>query len=225
MEQPETGTKTDSSQTARQTLAETGAHENREITNTETAGTEINNTAFFPVSEGKLITLYILSFGLYGVYWFYRNWKLQQPTMSKNIYPVWRAIFSIFFTHSLFKRINQQASNLEEKHRFNANAFATFFVVTIIASYVVDRLVGTTQTPGDMFNNTIIISSLVLFILSVIPIAKAQATVNRINNDMLGYLNHKYSLANYVLIALGSIFWILLVLGMLFDFMGIAAAE
>ncbi|MFV2004639.1 MAG: hypothetical protein ACC650_05495 [Gammaproteobacteria bacterium] len=225
MEQPETGTEPDSSQTTRQALAETSVHKNREITNTETAGTEIKNTAFFPVSEGKLITLYILSFGLYGVYWFYRNWKLQQPTMSKNIYPVWRAIFSIFFTHSLFKRINQQASNLEEKHRFNANAFATFFVVTIIASNVVDRLVGTTQTTGNIFNNTIIITSLVLFILSVIPIAKAQATVNRINNDMLGYLNHKYSLANYVLIALGSIFWILLVLEMLFDFMGIAAAE
>jgi len=68
-----------------------------------------NETPFFPVSEGKLITLYILSFGLYGIYWFQQNWKRQQPMMDKKIYPVWRAVFSIFFTHSLFKRIDQQA--------------------------------------------------------------------------------------------------------------------
>ena len=39
--------------------------------------TEENKIDFFPVSEGKLITLYILSFCVYGVYWFYKNWKLQ----------------------------------------------------------------------------------------------------------------------------------------------------
>ena len=92
--------------------------------------------ALFPVSEGKLLTLYLLSFGLYGVYWFYKNWKLQQPSMDKKIYPLLRAIFSIFFAHSLFKRINEQASKLEKKHRFNANFMATLYVVTIVLSHL-----------------------------------------------------------------------------------------
>jgi len=216
MEQPETSTETTKNQTAGQALSQTNENRND-------AG--VNSTSFFPVSEGKLITLYILSFGLYGVYWFYKNWKLQQPAMDKKIYPVWRAIFSIFFTHSLFKRINLQASHLKDEHRFNANALATFFVVTIIASNILDRLVGTTQSSTNMSNNTIIITSLALFIVSVIPLAKAQATVNRINNDMLGYLNHKYSLANYLLIALGSASWIMLAFGLAFNFMGITTIE
>ena len=184
-----------------------------------------NSTAFFPVSEGKLITLYILSFGLYGVYWFYKNWQLQKPTMDKNIYPVWRAIFSIFFTHSLFKRIDSHTSRLDEAHRFNANMLATFFVVTIVASNILDHLFGTVQTLDNMSNNTVIIVSLALFILSVIPMVKAQATVNRINNDMLGYLNHEYSLANYALIVLGSISWIILTLGLVLNLMGITITE
>ncbi len=221
MTQPDTVTGADSSLTAKQTQNQPDKSDDSEIDVTETNRSETAETAFFAVSEGKLITLYILSFGLYGIYWFYKNWKLQQPIMDKNIYPVWRSIFSIFFTHSLFKRINQQASHLKQAHRFNANLLATFFVFTIIASNILEHLFGSVQTSGNVSNSSIIITSLVLFVLSVIPMVKAQATVNRINNDMLGYLNHKYSLANYVLIALGSISWIMLTLGLLFNFMGI----
>jgi len=229
MEQPRTNTTTDSDQSGLQALSQTDKNVNIEITERLAAETASSDTVFFPVSEGKLITLYILSFGLYGVYWFYKNWKLQQPGMDKKIYPVWRAIFSIFFTHSLFKRINQQASHLKTEHRFNANALATFFVITIVISNVLDRVFGAAQPsgnlPSSLMNNSIIITSLVIFILSVIPLVKAQATVNRINNDMLGYLNHKFNLWNYVLIALGSISWILIMLGLLFDFMGLTVPE
>ena len=178
-------------------------------------------TPFFPVSEGKLITLYILSLGLYGVYWFYKNWDMQRDKIDKKIYPVWRAIFSIFFTHSLFRRINQQATHLENQHKFNANLLATFFVVAIIVSNVLDPFSANTSLLLNMTNNTVIITSFILFFLSVYPLIKVQATVNRINNDMLGYLNHKFSLWNYVLIIFGSILWLLVVMGVLAELMGL----
>ncbi len=75
MNQPEINTDSESDQTNNQTMS---TLENNEPL-------QKNSTAFFPVSEGKLITLYILSFGLYGVYWFYKNWKLQQKSMDKKI--------------------------------------------------------------------------------------------------------------------------------------------
>ena len=43
-----------------------------------------------------------------------------------------RAIFSIFFTHSLFNRIDKSAARLEKKHKFNANVLATLFVGAVI---------------------------------------------------------------------------------------------
>ena len=180
-----------------------------------------NETPFFPVSEGKLITLYILSFGLYGIYWFHQNWKRQQPMMDKKIYPVWRAIFSIFFTHSLFKRIDQQAVHLEQQHKFNANVLATFFVATIVLSNVIDRLSISTNTVQSMTNTTLIITSIILFLFSAYPLAKVQATANRINNDMLGYLNHKYSVWNVVLIILGAFSWLMLTMGLLTESVGL----
>ena len=193
--------------------------------NPEYIDAEYSETKFFPVSEGKLITLYILSFGLYGVYWFYKNWKLQQPAMDKKIYPVWRAIFSIFFTHSLFKRIDQQAVHLPQQHKFNANVLATFFVAAIVVSNVVDRLSINTDIAQSITNTTLIITSIVLFLFSAYPLAKVQATVNRINNDMLGYLNHKYSAWNYVLIILGIVSWLMLAMGLLAESMGLVVPE
>lgn len=184
-----------------------------------------SNTAFFPVSEGKLMTLYILSFGLYGVYWFYKNWKLQQASIDKKIHPVLRAIFSIFFTHSLFNRINLQAGHLEKKHKFNANVLATFFVAAIIISNILDRL---SVTSGAMETTTTTVTGIIsvaLFLLSAYPLVKVQATVNRINNDLLGYLNYKYSLWNYILIVPGSVFWLLIAITLLAESTGLAVAE
>lgn len=186
---------------------------------------EYSGPQFFPVAEGKLITLYILSFGLYGIFWFYKNWKLQQPLMDKKIYPVWRAIFSIFFTHSLFKRIDQQAVNLARQHKFKANTLATLFVAAIVISNILDRVSIKTDILPGMTSNTVIIISLVLFLFSTYPLVKVQATVNRINNDMLGYLNHKYSLWNYVIIVPGGIFWFLLATGLLIESLGIVITE
>ena len=204
-------------ETGLQSATETEARQSSSDASYDSKGPE-----FFPVSEGKLMTLYILSFGLYGIYWFYKNWKLQQPRMEKNILPMVRAIFSIFFTHSLFKIINQRAEQLETKHSFNANVLATFFVATIVVSNVIDNFSFSSAAMMDLSNNSIIITSIGLFMLSAYPLVKVQATVNRINNDMLGYLNHKYSLWNYVMMALCVILWILLAMGLLAESMGLA---
>ena len=183
------------------------------------------STVFFPVSEGKLITLYILSFGLYGVYWFYKNWSLQQGAMEKKIYPMWRAIFYIFFTHSLFNRIHQNATHLRNEHKFNASLLATIFVAAIVVSNILDRLSINTGLMENTSNTVTSIISFALFFLSTYPLVKVQATVNRINNDILGYLNHKYSLWNYVLIVLGSVAWLLMAMGFLAESMGLVVVE
>ena len=207
------------------TMTDTDTEARNEPSVMQTTETEQEKVQFFPVSEGKLMTLYIVSLGLYGVYWFYKNWKLQEPLMDKKIYPFWRAIFSIFFTHALFRRINAQATGLEKKHRFNANVLATFFVVTIVVSHLLDNISNHSTTLVGMMNSTVIITSIILLCLSVYPMLKVQATVNRINGDMLGYLNHKYSVWNYLLIVVGILLWLLIGMGIFAESMGLVPPE
>lgn len=202
-------------------LTDTSNDTSSKLKNNDADFTEIDiehsRTEFFPVSEGKLITLYILSFGLYGFYWFYKNWQLQQPKMEKKIWPVMRATFSIFFTHSLFRRIDERAKdlNLDQKDTFNANNLATLFVGAVIVSNLLDRTSMNSGMMAGMTSSKVIITSVILFLLSTYPLVKVQATVNRINDDMLGYLNHKYNVWNYLLIALGVVFWLMMGMGLL----------
>jgi len=82
---------------------------------------KLDDIVFFPVSESKLMTLYILSFGMYGFYWFYKNWKCLQPRMAENIFPSLRATFYIFYTHSLFQQIYQRTIHLQQKDSMPVN--------------------------------------------------------------------------------------------------------
>ncbi len=111
--------------------------------------------------------------------------------------------------------INEKAKALERKDTFNANGLATLFVGAVIASSFLDRTSMNSGMLAGMTSNKVIITSLILFILSTYPLVKVQATVNRINNDILGYLNHKYSVWNYLLMALGIIFWLMMAMGLL----------
>jgi hypothetical protein len=64
---------------------------------------------FFPVSVAKLLVLSICTFGLYEVYWFYKNWQLVKRRESSDILPVMRSLFGVFFCYSLFERVRDQA--------------------------------------------------------------------------------------------------------------------
>ncbi len=65
--------------------------------------TDGSKCEFFPTSQRKLVVLFIVTFGAYPVYWFYKNWALYKKNAEKKIMPLLRAIFYIFFTHSLFR--------------------------------------------------------------------------------------------------------------------------
>ena len=67
---------------------------------------------FFPVSGLKLVVMSTVTFGLYEIYWFYRNWKFVQKRLGRDdIMPFWRAFFAFFFCYSLFRTVNDSAAS------------------------------------------------------------------------------------------------------------------
>ena len=166
--------------------------------------------AFFPVAPGKLAVMYILTFGLYGVYWFYKNWRLQEPYLNKKINPALRSIFYIFFTHSLFRIIKRAAESKGIETNWHADMWATFFVATTILSNIMDR--APSQLAATAYLNII---GLTLVFVLVMPLYKAQELVNMINDDPGGALNRNFTIYNYIFIALGGIVWVMAAMGML----------
>jgi hypothetical protein len=183
----------------------------------------VENTApeanqFFTVSRYKLSIMFIMTLGLYAVYWFYKNWKLQQPLMDKKIWPVMRGIFSIFFTHALFERIRRIAEEKGIQEKYSYSAMATRFVVLVVVGNVIGNFDG-----SDVVGIFTVIS-LVLMLVSLYPLVVIQDTVNHINNDPHGLDNDDITLANYALMVLGALLWFFIVVGLLVEFGYIAVA-
>ena len=48
---------------------------------------------YYPVSSGKFIVLSVLTWGIYELYWFYKNWSFVRHRDGSGILPFWRAVF------------------------------------------------------------------------------------------------------------------------------------
>ena len=59
---------------------------------------------FFAVGGLKLAVMSLVTMGFYEVYWMYKHWRAIRDREGISIMPVLRAIFAIFFIHSLFVR-------------------------------------------------------------------------------------------------------------------------
>ncbi len=164
--------------------------------------------AYFSVSTSKLKWLYLATFGLYGIYWFYKNWKLQQPFINGKIMPVMRGIFSIFFAHALTKRIKQSMARQNIPENKHLGFLATMFVLLVILGNLASTLADNHVVP-QYFN----IIWLIMFYLSVYPLIELQEKINMLMDDPIGTINSRYDWRGYAALFIGAVLWLLAILG------------
>lgn len=164
---------------------------------------------FYVVSGRKFLTLFLATFSLYSLYWFYRHWAQYKSVSDEPMWPPMRAIFAIFFTHSLFRRINEKyEETIGDVSNWRHSVFAGIYVLSLIVSQVAERL--SAKNIGSP------ITDLVTF--ATLPLAcwilyKTQIIANRACSDPDGSANDSFTFANIVWIVLGIIFWILILIG------------
>ncbi|MDN4053585.1 hypothetical protein QPK32_10890 [Massilia sp. YIM B02763] len=166
---------------------------------------------FYVVSKRKLAILYLATFTLYTFYWFYKNWacyKGKHPEASRfgtTVWPVPRAVFPMFFTHALLRKVKVQGGHLPPVAAWHSGWTATFMVVWMILSAVIDLpLEG---TAGDL------VSIAAMFPL-LLPLLQAQRMINLVCGDPAGAGNDRLTKRHYAVIAVGSLAWIATVAGL-----------
>lgn len=157
---------------------------------------------FYIVSMRKFLLLYLGTVGFYAVYWFYRHWAQYKLYHGSSIWPIPRAIFTIFFVHSLFGKIRHRVRQVDPDSRWSANTYATLYVVLTLISVLSDALVE--GGPGEIW--MALLSLGIVFFLALI-LYQAQIYANRACNDPWGRANHRITLANVFWLLLGAIFW------------------
>ena len=157
----------------------------------------ITSTVFFAISPKKLAIMSICTLGIYELYWFYRNWKFLKQRDNLNISPFWRAWFTIFFCHSLFKIINNYAEEQGIKETYKPGLL-TFAYILIMVTW---------KAPDPAW----LIST-----FTFVPLITVQKIINRLNqNQPEQMINSKFSGWNIFGIVLGVIWWGLIIIGMI----------
>src|SRR4029078_4087385 len=95
---------------------------------------------FYVVSPTKFLPLYLTTFGIYGLDWMYQHWAIYRRATRQQMWPVARAIFSIFFFHSLYSEIDQRLRRLKVAYEWNPSSLATVTVVLTLAVSFLSRM-------------------------------------------------------------------------------------
>ncbi len=86
----------------------------------------------------KLLAMSLATFGLYLIYWLYRNWKAEQARSGDNIAPLARAVFAVLFFHSLAARVALRSEAEGLSPRFSPVLLTTVFVVLALSPRLPD---------------------------------------------------------------------------------------
>jgi hypothetical protein len=174
---------------------------------------EAVDNEFYIVSRKKFMLLFFATLGLYSIYWFYKNWQMQKEKHELSIWPIPRAIFSIFFAHSLFARINDVLEQKQKSFAWSASASATLYVLITVITSVMDQL--STRSIGSPYTD--IISIVMLFVLYAV-LVKVQQAINISQDDINGESNSQLTTANIIWIVLGLVLWVIVLLSLLVIF-------
>lgn len=172
-----------------------------------------DSPTLYVVSTPKFVSLFILTFGLYHIYWFYKNFSLLKAYEGSDIWPIPRALFNIFFTHSLFNTVKMYQDDKDIHYSWSPDILATLWVILAIANRIFDRLIS--KEIG--FPTTDIIGFLLLIPLCF-TLLKAQKVFNLVMGDPAGASNSHFTPLNIVWIILGVAFWCLTTVGYLMLF-------
>ncbi|WP_151714991.1 hypothetical protein [Acinetobacter sp. TUM15071] len=150
------------------------------------------------ISMKRFIILSITSFGLYQIWWMFKAWRFFAIKDNLNIMPALRAIFSIFFLYALFNRIQGYAQENGYTRSFSAAwMFAGYLVVTF-ASHLPDPywLIA-------LFN-------FIFLIPAFVTLNYAKTHADQVNS----VIQEKLSTAHLVIIIFGSLWWLLVLAGL-----------
>jgi hypothetical protein len=164
-----------------------------------------NDSKFLYISESRFIVMSILTLGIFEIYWNYKNWSYIKKRDNLDIQPVWRAIFGIFYIHSLLSFIEQDNEmNKIKKSDFSASSLATGWVIMILIGNVLGRF-------DDISINTLGILISVSSLLCLLPVQKH---INRVNNLINSEILYKgWSFGQVLCLVIGIPLFVLVLIG------------
>jgi hypothetical protein len=152
---------------------------------------------YFAVSPTKLVAMGLATFSFYNLYWFYRQFAQAKARRGDETSPFWRTIFAILFCHELFQGIWLHAKGEDLMPTYRPGLTTGVFILLSLSAYLPEPawLVG--------FG-------------TLVPLVQVQKTINLIHAKVApgAPRNDRFSAGNWVVLVLGSVFWLLVISGL-----------
>lgn len=173
---------------------------------------ESQRTTFYVVSIKKLIYMTLLTAGLYGFYWVYRNWANYRDATGDQVIPFLRSIVPVFFIYPLLKRIDQKLKQVEIRYDWSPGMLSMVMWLIVVLSLVSGLL--SPEPTGELkhdvlLNLRFIIEVIVQLVASLWVMCKIQQAINVLECDPQGESNAHFSGANTGWMGFGIVIWIL----------------
>jgi hypothetical protein len=157
---------------------------------------------WFMVGVPKLAVMMVATFGLYQLYWFYKQWDRVRDA-GDNLSPAARSLFSLIFCYSLFRRI------IDSTHAVGVQTRSPAWLLTV--GFILPSLMWRADGPEAF-----------LGLLAFVPLVAAQRIANSValGQGSTEDRNTRLTWRNWVVVVIGSIFLGLVLLGLALDARG-----
>ncbi len=137
---------------------------------------------FYNISVFKLAMLLFVTFGLFSIYWWYKNWRALKDSKYLNVNPFLRAIFPIFYFNELLGYLK----NAYSKNGININQFK-FLTILYMVIYITSFSLYLYQNVAVFYFQSLnyfpaIISYVYFNGITYLPILFTQNFINKLNN-------------------------------------------
>jgi hypothetical protein len=144
-----------------------------------------DQSVFFYVSPLKLYVMSVVTFGLYELFWTYKNWFYVEDHTNKRLSPLFRTLFSIIWFYDLIREINKAGEAQGIKGTLSPWLLAFGYVVLGIFANIFAPLY-------------------LLWMAILIPVQKH---INLMNRNSPTPINDKFTALNIAIIVIFAGYW------------------
>ena len=136
-----------------------------------------------------------MTFGIYILFWYYRQFKRMKEKYGFDLSPFWRSFFAFFWVHGLFKSILIEAKEKNVGPGFNPG--------WVTAGYILITLLQNLPDPYWFVS--------VLCFIPILPVVRATNEIHRL--ERLGGGEGGFSGLEWAFAIAGSLLFLLAILG------------
>lgn len=168
---------------------------------------------FYTVSLVKLTVMMFITCGLYGLYWYYKNWSRYKAYSAKPIWPAVRTLFCFFYIPSLFSKVD---AALKETGRGGIPYWGVYvagiYLLTFTPSIVTGYASGMGSSPSTALG---LIPTMTVYATTglgqFLIMLRVQSFINRLDGKSGESCRIRFTFWDVVWAVTGICYWTLLV--------------